>query len=165
MFLLSIQISDACEFVDSTLWKQNNRVSPSVSPATVYTSFNCVSNQIDVLSTGKKRDGGDLLARRAPPTNWASTSVDRRLRRHNNHLALTSPQKSMHLPNIMIFICTLYSEKNHPVFGPKIHFVPKSVCCVFRLFGKNQKSCLCKRNQAEMHKAADTSVLFFPRRC
>ena len=56
----------------------------------------------------KKRDGGDLLARRAPPTNWASTSVDRRLRRHNNHLALTSPQKSMHLPNIMIFICTLY---------------------------------------------------------
>ena len=113
----------------------------------------------------KKRDGGDLLARRAPPTNWASTSVDRRLRRHNNHLALTSPQKSMHLPNIMIFICTLYSEKNHPVFGPKIHFVPKSVCCVFRLFGKNQKSCLCKRSQAEMHKAADTSVLFFPRRC
>ena len=105
--------------LDSILWiphcgsKTIDFLHLSQQQHTAYTrlSFKCVSSQIHILSTGGKSDGGDLLARRAPLTNWASTSVARRLRRHNNHLALTSPQKSMHLPINHDLFCKLYLDQ------------------------------------------------------
>ena len=63
----------------------------------------------------KKRDGGDLLARRAPPTNWASTSVDRRLRRHNNHLALTSKVNASTYHDHFLYVVLTFGQCKYKI--------------------------------------------------